>query len=60
MDSYSCYDGRVEIIDRCQIDQDINVLKKMGKLLFEVQNMEDEEAVVCSSTGIPSDFNMDY
>ena len=60
MDSYSCFDGRLEIIDRCQLDQDINVLKKMGKPLFEVQKMKDEEAVVCPLTGSPSDFHMDY
>ena len=60
MDSYSCFDGRVEIIDRCKIDQSINVLKKMGKPLFEVQKIKDEEVVVCSLTGSPSDFYMDY
>ena len=60
MDSYSCFDGRVEIIDRCQIDQDLNVLKKMGKPLFEVHKMKDEEAVVCSLNGSTSDFHMDY
>ena len=60
MDSYSCFDGRVEIIDRCQIDQDINVLKKMGRPIVVVRQMKKEEAVVCSLTGSPSDFNMDY
>ena len=60
MNFYSCFDGKGKIIARCQTDQDINVLKKMGKPLFEVQKMKDEEAVVCSLTGSPSDFNMDY
>ena len=32
----------------------------MGKPLFEVQKMKDEEAVVYSLTGSPSDFHMDY
>ena len=60
MDFYSCFDGRGENIDRCQTYQDINVLKKMGRPIFEVRKMKDEEAVVCSLTGSPSDFNMDY
>ena len=60
MDFYSCFDGHGEIIARCQTDQDINVLKKMGRPIVEVRQMKDEEAVVCSLTGSPSDFNMDY
>ena len=60
MDFYSCFDGRGKIIDRCQTDQDINVLMKIGRPLFEVRKMKDEEAVVFSLTGSPSDFNMDY
>jgi len=60
MDFYSCFDGKGEIIARCQTDQDINVLKKMGRPIAEVRQMKKEEAVVCSLTGSPSDFNMDY
>jgi len=60
MDFYSCFDGNGKIIARCQTDQDINVLKKMGSPIAEVRQMKNEESVVCSLTGSPSDFNMDY
>ena len=60
MDFYSCFDGKGKIIARCQTDQDINVLKKMGRPIAEVRQMKKEESVVCSLTGSPSDFNMDY
>ena len=60
MDFYSCFDGQGKIIARCQTDQDINVLKKMGRPIVKVRQMKKEEAVVCSLTGSPSDFNMDY
>ena len=60
MDFYSCFDGQGKIIARCQTHQDINVIKKMGRPIAEVRQMKNEEAVVCSLTGSPSDFNMDY
>ena len=60
MDFYNCFDGQGKIIARCQTDQDINVLKKMGRPIAEVRQMKKEESVVCSLTGSPSDFNMDY
>ena len=60
MDFYNCFDGQGKIIARCQTDKDINVLKNMGRPIAEVRQMKNEEAVVCSLTGSPSDFNMDY
>ena len=60
MDFFSCFDSKGKIIARCQTNQDINVLKKMGRPIAEVRQMKNEEAVVCSLTGSPSDFNMDY
>tara|TARA_Y100001968_G_scaffold234812_1_gene217930 strand:+ start:336 stop:518 length:183 start_codon:yes stop_codon:yes gene_type:complete len=60
MEFYSCFDGQGKIIARCQTNQDINVLKKMGRPIAEVRQMKNEESVVCSLTGSPSDFNMDY
>tara|TARA_B100000965_G_scaffold393487_1_gene404439 strand:- start:184 stop:366 length:183 start_codon:yes stop_codon:yes gene_type:complete len=60
MNFYSCFDEKGEIIARCQTDQDINVLKKMGRPIVEVRQMKNEEAVICSLVGSPSDFNMDY
>ena len=60
MNFYSCFDENVKIIARCQTIQDIEVLKKMGRPISEVKEMKNEESVVCSLTGSPSDFNMDY
>ena len=60
MNFYSCFDGQGEIIARCQTDQDINVLKKMGRPIVEIKEMKKEESVVCSLTGSPSDYNEDY
>ena len=60
MNFYSCFDGKGKVIARCQTDKDIDVLKKMGRPIAEVRQMKNEEAVVCSLTGSPSDFNMDY
>jgi len=60
MNFYSCFDKQWKIIARCQTIQDIEVLKKMGRPIVEVKEMKNEESVVCSLTGSPSDFNMDY
>ena len=60
MNFYSCFDQQGQIIARCQTIQDIQVLKKMGRPIVEVKEMKNEESVVCSLTGSPSDFNMDY
>ena len=57
---YTCLDLKGEIIARCQSLQDIEVLKKMGRPIVEIKEMKNEESVVCSLTGSPSDFNMDY
>ena len=60
MNFYSCFDQQGKIIARCQTIQDIEVLKKMGRPIVKVKEMKSEESVVCSLTGSPSDFNMDY
>ena len=60
MNFYSCFDGQGEVIARCQTDQEIEALKKMGRPIVEVRQMKNEEAVVCSLTSSPSDFNMEY
>tara|TARA_B100000700_G_scaffold288151_1_gene344373 strand:+ start:433 stop:615 length:183 start_codon:yes stop_codon:yes gene_type:complete len=60
MNFYSCFDGKGEVIARCQTDQEIEVLRRMGRPIVEVRQMKKEEAVVCSLTGSPSDFNMEY
>ena len=60
MNFYSCFNEAGEVIARCQTMQDIKVLKKMGRPIVEVREMKREESVVCSLTGSPSDYNMDY
>ena len=57
---YSCFDAQGKVIARCQTNQDIEVLRRMGRPIAEVIQMKNEEAVVCSLTSSPSDFNMDY
>ena len=60
MTFYSCFDGQGEVIARCQTAQDIEVLRRMGRPIAEVREMRKEEAVICSLTSSPSDFNMEY
>ncbi len=60
MTYYSCFDGQGQVIARCQTHQDIEVLRKMGRPIAEVRQMRKEEAVICSLTGSPADFNLDY
>ena len=60
MTFYSCFDGQGKIIARCQTSQEIEALRGMGRPIAEVREMRNEESVVCSLTGSPSDFNMDY
>ncbi len=60
MTFYSCFDGQGQVIARCQTRQDIQVLRQMGRPIAEVREMKNEEAVVCSLTSSPSDFNLDY
>ena len=57
---YSCFDAQGKVIARCQTHQDVEVLRRMGRPIAEVRQMKKEEAVVCSLTSSPSDFNMDY
>ena len=60
MTFYTCFDDQGSVIARCQTSQDIEVLRRMGRPIKEVRKMRNEESVVCSLTGSPSDFNMDY
>ena len=60
MNFYTCFDNKGKVIARCQTHQDSEVLKRMGRPLDEIREMKNEEAVVCSLTGSPSDYNMDY
>tara|TARA_Y100001970_G_C14256807_1_gene876139 strand:+ start:10161 stop:10343 length:183 start_codon:yes stop_codon:yes gene_type:complete len=60
MNFYNCFDSDGKIIARCQTRQGIEVLKKMGRPIKEIKEMKNEESVVCSLTGSPSDYNFDY
>jgi len=60
MTFYSCFDGQGKIIARCQTSQEIEALRGMGRPIAEVREMRNEESVVCSLTGSPSEFNRDY
>ncbi len=60
MNFYSCFDGEGQVIARCQTSQEIEVLRRMGRPIAEVRQMRNEEAVVCSLTGSPSEFNEDF
>ncbi len=59
MNFYSCFDGQGKVIARCQTQQEIEVLKEMGRPIAEIRKLRKEEAVVCSLTSSPSDFNED-
>ena len=60
MTFYTCFDAKGQMIARCQTREDIQVLRRMGRPIADVQKMRNEEAVVCSLTGSPSEFDEDY
>lgn len=59
MTFYTCYDSEGAVIARCQTNEEVAVLRRMGRPIAEVKAMKNEEAVVCSLTGSPSDYNED-
>tara|TARA_B100000700_G_C14847597_1_gene762375 strand:+ start:359 stop:541 length:183 start_codon:yes stop_codon:yes gene_type:complete len=60
MNFYSCFDLKGNVIARCQTLEEIDVLREMGRPIGEVRKLKNEEAVACSLTGSPADFNLDY
>ena len=60
MTFFTCFDAEGGVIARCQTQQEVAVLRRMGRPIAEVKEMKAEEAVVCSLTGSPADFNEDY
>ena len=60
MTFYTCLTSKGDVIARCQTQQEVAVLRRMGRPIAEVKEMKAEEAVVCSLTGSPADFNEDY
>ena len=60
MTFYTCFDNKGSVIARCQTEEEIAVLRRMGRPIAEVKAMKSEEAVVCSLTGSPSDYNEEF
>ena len=59
MTFYTCFDTTGAVIARCQTSQDIDVLRRMGRPISKVEPMRHEEAVVCSLTGSPAEYDED-
>ncbi|EAQ68367.1 hypothetical protein SynRS9909_02396 [Synechococcus sp. RS9909] len=57
MTFFTCFDAQGAVIARCQTEEQIDELRRMGRPIAEVRAMKDEEAVVCSLTGSPSEFD---
>ena len=57
MTFHSCFDNDGQVIARCQTIAEIDVLRRMGRPIAEVREMRAEEAVVCSLTGSPAEFD---
>ena len=60
MTFFSCFDHQGKVIARCQTRQEIEVLRRMGRPVAQVHEMKKEEAVICSLTSSPAEFNEDY
>ena len=60
MTFYTCLDDKGSVIARCQTEEEIAVLRRMRRPIAKVHAMKQEEAVVCSLTGSPSDYNDEY
>ena len=59
MTFYTCFDTTGAVIARCQTTQDIDVLRRMGRPISKVEPMRQEEAVICSLTGSPAEYDED-
>ncbi|WP_320677649.1 hypothetical protein [Prochlorococcus sp. MIT 1300] len=60
MTFYSCFDGQGNVIARCQTYQEVEALRKLGRPINEVKELKREEAVVCSLTRSPSEFDEEF
>ena len=59
MTFFTCFDSQGQLIARCQTPEQIEALRRRGRPIVGVHAMKPEEAVVCSLTGSPADFNED-
>tara|TARA_Y100001968_G_C19264453_1_gene670936 strand:+ start:767 stop:1006 length:240 start_codon:yes stop_codon:yes gene_type:complete len=57
---YTCFDTKGDLIARCQTEEEIKVLRRMGRPIAEIKTMKNEEAVVCSLTGLSYNYNEEY
>ena len=57
MTYYTCFDSEGTVIARCQTQEEIAVLRQMGRPISKIQEMRQEEAVVCSLTGSPAEYD---
>ena len=60
MTFYTCLVDKGSVLARGQTEEESAVLKRMGRPIAHVRAMKDQEAVVCSLTGSPSDYNDEY
>ena len=60
MTFYTCFDDKGGVIARCQTQEDVAVLRRMGRPIANVKAMKSEEAGVCSLTGSPSEYNDEF
>ena len=59
MTFFTCFDSQGQLIARCQIPGQIEDLRRCGRPIAGVHAMKSEEAVVCSLTGSPAEFNQE-
>ena len=60
---FCCFDGEGTLLARCQTMADVEVLRRLGRPVIKVVEMEPEEAVGCRGTdapGSPKAFNEEY
>ena len=57
MTFFTCFDSQGQLIARCQTSEQIEALRRRGRPIANVHAMKPEEAVVCSLTGSPAEFN---
>ena len=60
MTYYTCFGQGGEVIARCQTQEEIIVLRQIGRPISKIQKMRQEEAVVCSLTGSPAEYDEEF
>ena len=47
---FCCFDGQGILLAKCQTIADVEVLRRLGRPIVKVVEMEPEEAVICQMT----------